>query len=72
MPLKVRVDWNKLEVCKECAEKLSAEISKQLKTIKKGESPKVDIINLLCDECLAYNSDNGAIKIEIDPRLVRK
>ncbi|MEM1801403.1 MAG: hypothetical protein QXF58_06700 [Desulfurococcaceae archaeon] len=72
IPIKVIVDWDRISICKECADRIAGEIAGQLSKIRRGEQPQINIVSILCDECFNHNVENGAIRIELDPRLVRR
>lgn len=73
VPVKISIDWGKLEVCGECAEKLAREILKAVNAQRRGENHSLDISAILCDECWTHNTEETeAIKIELSPSLIRK
>jgi ribosome-binding protein aMBF1 (putative translation factor) len=69
IPVKIVVDWSKLEICESCASKIAMELTK---IIRDRRPANIDISILLCDECWKHNVDNGAIKAELDPNVVRR
>ena len=69
IPVKIVVDWSKLEVCESCANRVAMELTK---IIRDRRPANIDISVLLCDECWKHNVDNGAIKAELDPNVVRR
>jgi len=69
LPVKVLVDWNRLEICDLCAEKLAEELKKAVRDRKPAN---LDISAILCDDCWRYNIDSGAIRVELDPEVVRR
>ena len=69
LPVKVIIDWGKLEICEECASRIAKEITKIIKNRKQAS---IDISVLLCDECWRHNVDNCAIRVELDPSVVRR
>jgi hypothetical protein len=69
IPVKIVVDWSKLEICESCASKIATELTK---IIRDRRPANIDISILLCDECWKHNVDSGAIKAELDPNVVRR
>jgi hypothetical protein len=69
IPVRIVVDWNKLEICGKCAERITLELTK---VIRERRPANLDISVLLCDECWKHNVDSGAIKAELDPQVVRR
>jgi hypothetical protein len=69
LPVRIVVDWNRIELCQTCIDRISAEITK---VVKDRKPANLDITNLLCDECWEYNTGNGSIKAELDPNVVRR
>jgi len=69
LPVRIVIDWSRLEICGECADKISAELTKAIRDRKPAN---LDISALLCDECWRHNVDNGAIRAELDPSVVRR
>lgn len=68
IPVRLLFDWDKIKVCEECGRKLAQEL---LKYVRMGNA-NIDIAKILCDECWRYNIDNGGIRAEIDPKVIRK
>lgn len=69
LPVKVVVIWDRLEICDTCAGKIAVELTKSIRDRKPAN---LDISAVLCDECWKYNIDKGAIKVELDPNVVRR
>jgi RNase P subunit RPR2 len=69
IPVRILVDWNRLEICNQCADRIATELTK---VIRDRKPANLDISILLCDECWRYNVDNGVIKAELDPQVVRR
>jgi len=73
MPVKIIIDWNKIEVCKECADKIAKEIAKVVSAQMHGESYNIDLGKILCNECLIHNiEETKAIRFELPPELIRR
>jgi hypothetical protein len=68
LPIKIVVNWDKVQVCEECVRKIVDEVRRQIRS----GNVQLDLPKILCDNCWNFNSDNGAIKIELDPRVLRK
>lgn len=71
IPVKVVLDWEKIKLCEKCASEVADEIKRNYPKIRSGEC-SLDITRILCDECWKYNTENGGIRIELDPRVIRK
>ena len=69
IPVKIVVDWGRLEICNECADRIAAELTRG---IRERKPVNLDISALLCDDCWKHNVDNGAIRAELDPSVVRR
>lgn len=69
IPVRIVVDWNKLEICSQCTDRIAVELTK---VIRERRPANLDISALLCDECWKHNVDNGAIRAELDPQVVRR
>jgi hypothetical protein len=69
LPVKVVVIWDRMEICEQCAEKMAAELTRSLRDRKVAN---LDISAILCDGCWKYNIDKRAIKVELDPNVVRR
>ena len=63
MPVRTIIDWNKLEVCRKCADKIAKELMKAVNAQKRGEEYNFDISAILCDECchLLANTDERQV-----------
>jgi hypothetical protein len=69
IPVKIVVDWSRLEICDQCAEKIASELTRGIRDRK---PVNLDISALLCDDCWRHNVDSGAIRAELDPSVVRR
>jgi hypothetical protein len=69
LPVKVVVIWDRLEICDACAGKITVELTKSIRDRKPAN---LDISAVLCDECWKCNIDREAIKVELDPNVVRR
>ena len=69
IPVRIIIDWDRLEVCEECASKIAREVTE---AIKNRRQVTIDIPAFFCDECWRHNIDNGAIRVELDPSVVRR
>lgn len=67
IPVRVVVNWSVVKLCKKCADRLIAEIGDKIRS----GSVTVDLPRLLCDDCWKYNINNGGIRLELDPGIVR-
>jgi len=70
IPLRVRIDWDKIKVCRKCAEKIVEEVKAKYDEIKAGKT-SIDIVRILCDDCWKYNTSSGGITVELDPKILR-
>lgn len=69
VPVRIVVDWARLEVCDMCADRIAGELTRAIRDRKPAN---LDISALLCDDCWRYNVDAGAIRAELDPNVVRR
>jgi uncharacterized protein YlaI len=69
LPVKVVVIWDRMEICEECAGKIAAELTR---IVRDRKVANLDISAILCDECWKHNIDRRAIKVELDPNVVRR
>lgn len=70
IPIRLRIDYEKIKVCKLCAENIVNVLKTKYLDIKNGKI-SIDIVKLLCDDCWKFNVENGAITIELDPKIIR-
>lgn len=71
IPVRVVLDWERIRLCGRCAEAVIDEVRRNYPRIRSGEAG-IDLPRIICDECWRYNTENGGIRIELDPRIIRK